>query len=243
MSEGYVPGELVLGVDIGITSIGWALRNGDTLMDVGVRIFPRAENPEDGSSLSLPRWLARASRRLTSRKARRLASLKHMICKEFKDEKGENGKPIYTYEDFLNAENKNSPFQQKMYPKKGKGKNKEEINPYYLRNKALKEKLTLDEFVCVILHIAKHRGYCDLNPGDLDDDSQEGDWQNNNAGKEKAVEKRSALVAISSLREEIAKHASAGAYLYSIMQKSNENHGENVRNRAVENKKGEKEPR
>ena len=55
-----------LGLDIGITSVGWSVINLDInrIEDLGVRIFNAAENPKDGSSLALPRRLARGRRRL-----------------------------------------------------------------------------------------------------------------------------------------------------------------------------------
>ena len=50
----------ILGFDIGITSIGWAYVEGEELKDCGVRIFTKAENPQNGESLALPRREARS---------------------------------------------------------------------------------------------------------------------------------------------------------------------------------------
>jgi CRISPR-associated endonuclease Csn1 len=53
--------KVILGLDLGITSIGWALVNVDDediannhIIDSGVRIFTIAEHPKDGKSLALP---------------------------------------------------------------------------------------------------------------------------------------------------------------------------------------------
>ncbi|WP_235182701.1 hypothetical protein [Gracilibacillus boraciitolerans] len=45
-----------IGLDIGVTSVGWAIINIDKnrLEDWGVRLFEVAENPKDGSSLAAP---------------------------------------------------------------------------------------------------------------------------------------------------------------------------------------------
>ncbi len=58
-----------LGLDIGIASVGWSvikLNENDEpvrIEDLGVRTFIAAENPKDGSSLALPRRIARGVRR------------------------------------------------------------------------------------------------------------------------------------------------------------------------------------
>ena len=70
-----------LGLDIGITSVGWSVINLDInrIEDLGVRIFNAAENPKDGASLALPRRAARGRRRLTRRKAYRINRVKKLI--------------------------------------------------------------------------------------------------------------------------------------------------------------------
>ena len=73
-----------LGLDIGITSVGWSVINLDInrIEDLGVRIFNAAENPKDGASLALPRRVARGRRRLTRRKAYRIKRVKKLILSE-----------------------------------------------------------------------------------------------------------------------------------------------------------------
>ena len=54
----------IIGLDVGIASVGWAVINKDKnrIEDLGVRIFKKAEEP-DGKSLNLARREARGSRR------------------------------------------------------------------------------------------------------------------------------------------------------------------------------------
>lgn len=130
----------VLGFDIGVASIGWALVENKELKDCGVRIFTKAEHPKDGSSLALPRRKARGVRRRLARRKARLNALKRLICDEF----GLNLK------DYLANVGK----LPKAYHI-----SKATKSPYQLRAEALNHKLEKDEFARVILHIAKHRGY------------------------------------------------------------------------------------
>lgn len=73
-----------LGLDIGITSVGWSIINLDEnrIEDLGVRIFNAAENPKDGASLAAPRREARGRRRLVRRKAYRVNRVKEMLVDE-----------------------------------------------------------------------------------------------------------------------------------------------------------------
>ena len=141
----------VLGFDIGVASIGWALVEDSVLKDCGVRIFTKAENPKDGSSLALPRREARSSRRRLARRKARLNELKRLVATEF----GLN------LEDFL----ANAGELPRAY-----GTSSETKSPYELRFEALNRKLEPLEFARVILHIAKHRGYGNKHAKDSNDD-------------------------------------------------------------------------
>lgn len=139
MTKQQSPNSLkVLGFDIGVASIGWAYVEGGEPKDCGVRIFTKAENPKDGSSLALPRREARGSRRRLARRKARLNELKRLITAEF----GLN------LEDFL------APAGELP-----KAYHTSKDSPYQLRFEALNRKLEPLEFARVILHIAKHRGY------------------------------------------------------------------------------------
>ena len=77
-----------LGLDIGTTSVGAAILNIDhygepnRIIDMHVRTFEAAENPNDGSSLAAPRREARGARRRNRRHKHRLDRIKALIQSE-----------------------------------------------------------------------------------------------------------------------------------------------------------------
>ena len=129
----------ILGLDIGISSVGWAMveiddaENPIRLIDLGVRVFERAEVPKTGDSLAAARRLARSVRRLTRRRAHRLLRARRLLKRE----------GVLQAADF--DEN---------------GLIKSLLNtPWQLRAAALDRKLTPLEWSAVLLHLIKHRGY------------------------------------------------------------------------------------
>lgn len=174
----------VLGFDIGVASIGWALVEDSVLKDCGVRIFTKAENPKDGSSLALPRREARSVRRRLARRKARLNELKRLVAAEFglnlEDFLANAGElprayklskcEIADYDSYKKrkAIRKNNNTQEKE--KLAQELEKWDTNPYKLRFEALNRKLEPLEFARVILHIAKHRGYGNKHAKDTNDD-------------------------------------------------------------------------
>ena len=71
-----------IGLDIGITSVGWAVLENNSsdepvrIVDLGVRLFERAEIPKTGESLAGPRRAARTTRRRLRRRRHRLDRIK-----------------------------------------------------------------------------------------------------------------------------------------------------------------------
>lgn len=139
----------IFGFDIGIASLGWAVVDFDDtaepenniyptgkIVKSGVRCFPVAENPKDGSSLAFPRRQKRSQRKLCRRKARRMAGIKSLFVA--------NG-----------LIDRASLFDEKENIYKARGK----ADVWDLRVKALTEKLTTVEFIRVLTHLAKHRGF------------------------------------------------------------------------------------
>ncbi|MED5075475.1 type II CRISPR RNA-guided endonuclease Cas9, partial [Anoxybacillus geothermalis] len=122
-----------IGLDIGITSVGWAVINLDIprIEDLGVRIFDRAENPQTGESLALPRRLARSARRRLRRREHRLERIRRLIIRE----------------GILTKEELDKLFEEKH-----------EIDVRQLRVEALDRKLNNDELARGLLHLAKRRG-------------------------------------------------------------------------------------
>lgn len=124
-----------LGLDIGITSIGWAVLDNENerIVDLGVRLFPGAENPKDGASLALPRREARSARRRTRRKRQRMRDLRRLIVES----------------NILKQEEMDTLFDKPSF----------NLTPWELRVAALDRKLNGQEMARVMLHTAKHRGF------------------------------------------------------------------------------------
>ena len=100
-----------IGLDIGITSVGWSVikndENGEPqrIIDLGSRIFDLAENSKDGSPFSKERRDARGGRRRLRRKKHRIERTKrlleryNLISKKEIDEMYENYRfPFNVYE-------------------------------------------------------------------------------------------------------------------------------------------------
>lgn len=164
----------VFGFDLGIASIGWAvvdfdneyydMETGEILADkvkgsgeisqgkiigCGVRSFPVAENPKDGSSLAAARREKRLSRRVCRRKARRKEGLRGLFA----------AKGL--------VENVNA-VTEEICKKQIGG------DVWDLRVKALQEKLSKEELVRVLYHLAKHRGFKSVRKAQEENDKDSG---------------------------------------------------------------------
>ena len=126
-----------IGLDIGIASVGWAVLENDDddepcrIIDLGVRIFKKAEQ-DNGDPLALPRREARSARRRLRRRRDRVLRIKK----------------LFEAEGRINIDE----FEAR-YEKAGL------TDVYRLRYEGLDRKLSNDELAQVLLHIAKHRGY------------------------------------------------------------------------------------
>ena len=75
----------IIGLDMGITSVGFATMMLDEkdepcrILRMGSRIFEAAENPKDGSSLAAPRRENRSMRRRLRRKRHRKERIRALI--------------------------------------------------------------------------------------------------------------------------------------------------------------------
>lgn len=128
-----------LGLDIGITSVGWAVLENNIdgepikIERLGVRIFDKAEHPKTGASLAEPRREARGQRRTIRRKRHRKDRIKQLIQ--------QNG--IMTRVEMAEM------FEHSQF----------ETSVYELRVQALERVFTKQEFVRVLIHLAQRRGY------------------------------------------------------------------------------------
>ena len=143
--------ERILGLDIGIASLGWAVinynredRSQNRIIKSGVRLFTKAEHPKDGSSLALPRRQARGARRTIKRKRQRMKKIKYLFVHYF----GLTKENLFVV---------NNGEDRTIYTQKGMAKeNRQDV--WELRDKALNKILTPIEFARVLTHIAKRRG-------------------------------------------------------------------------------------
>ncbi|TIX50483.1 type II CRISPR RNA-guided endonuclease Cas9 [Alteraurantiacibacter aquimixticola] len=119
-----------LGLDIGTNSIGWCLYDGDTIRNIGVRIFPDGRDPKSGASLAVDRRDARAMRRRRDRYLGRRSALVEVLV--------EHG---------LLPQDK-----QEAQALHGE-------DPYALRARALDEKLTPQQIGRALFHLNQRRGF------------------------------------------------------------------------------------
>lgn len=128
-----------IGLDIGITSVGWSVLEDDIngnpirIIDLGSRIFDAAENPKDGSALAKIRRDARGLRRRLRRKKHRVERTKNLLERY----------NIITKKE-LEELYSNYKFQYSVYE---------------LRVQGLDEKLTNKELARVLISMVKKRGY------------------------------------------------------------------------------------
>ncbi|WP_208651540.1 type II CRISPR RNA-guided endonuclease Cas9 [Ureibacillus thermophilus] len=110
----------VLGLDIGISSVGWGIIDTETMeiIDAGVRLFEEATRNANEERRGF-----RGSRRLKRRRNHRLERVKNL-------------------------------FEEYGIPTNSIGTG----NPYEIRCKALKEKVSLEELAIGLYHIVKRRG-------------------------------------------------------------------------------------
>ena len=133
----YSPKKYSLGLDIGTSSIGWAVLDLDKerIHDLGVRIFERPEDPQNGDSLAKPRRDARSARRRLKRRRQRLNHLKQFFI----------DRNILTKDQVEEVLDCKSDFNK--------------LDVYKLRAKALAEELSPEELLKVLYQIAKRRGF------------------------------------------------------------------------------------
>lgn len=134
-----------IGLDMGIASVGWAVLENDSMgepkriVNLGVRIFDKAETTE-GDSLAAARRGARCTRRRLRRRKHRLDRIKDLLQSESWIDK----------EAFMER------YYQGDLP-----------DVYWLRYEALNRMLQPEEFAQVLIHIAKHRGFRSTRKSEL----------------------------------------------------------------------------
>lgn len=119
----------VLGLDIGVASVGAALLGKDHIVGLHVRTFDKAETAKEGESLNTIRRAARLARRRIRRRAFRLLRLRRLLKREG-----------------LIASHDSTQLDSA-------------VSPWRLRTEGLDRKLDDREWAAVLYHIIKHRGF------------------------------------------------------------------------------------
>lgn len=146
----------VLGLDIGISSVGWGLlaldenNNPYKIIDVGSRIFSPGEVEKTGDSKAKERREKRRTRRVIRRREFRLDRVRNLLY-----EKGYLKGNITSNIVSVKNEELTTLFNNMI---NNYYKNKD-TNPYKLKVEALDRKLTNDELSIILVHYAKKRGY------------------------------------------------------------------------------------
>jgi CRISPR-associated endonuclease Csn1 len=191
----------ILGLDLGTNSIGWAVVDDENnkILGMGSRIFPMGvENLGDGDnevSKNASRTGARGVRRQFFRRRLR----KKILLKAL----SENKMCPLNEEDFKDWKN------TKMFPST-KLKDWFALNPYELRNKALTEKLNLEEIGRIFYHLIQRRGFLS--------NSRKGGSDDGAIFKGNAKEGK---IGITETQDKI-QNKTLGSYLYEIYPKENQ---------------------
>lgn len=119
----------VLGLDIGIASVGAALLADGHVLALYVRTFNKAETAEKGESLNKIRRESKSTRRRIRRRAFRLLRLRRLLKRE--------GLLLSSSPEALETT----------------------ISPWHLRAEGLHRKLAPSEWATVLYHLVKHRGF------------------------------------------------------------------------------------
>lgn len=186
----------ILGLDLGISSVGWALidlnddefvNNNDKvfakegkIIDCGSRIFDPCENTDKSPSAE-PRRIARLNRRRLTRKSNRCKKKIRKLC--------ETNFNLKLADDIFKNSLKNESFK----------------DIWILRKEALERKLTEIELSRVLCHIVKHRGWASRIK------SEESD-KKSDSGKMKS--------AIEELKNQLRENETVGYYYGKIKAES-----------------------
>lgn len=138
--------QYAIGLDIGITSVGWAAlaldadENPCGILDFGSRIFTAAEQPKTGASLAAPRREARSARRRLRRHRHRNERIRNLIVSS----------------GLLSKEELSQLFDGQL------------SDIYAVRVKALDTSVSRSELARIMLHLSQRRGFRSNRKGESD---------------------------------------------------------------------------
>lgn len=130
VEHGHQIDKRVLGLDVGVGSVGAALLAEDTILALHVRAFDKAETADKGESLNKERRDARSVRRRLRRRAHRLERLRRLFARRglLSGAEADALKPM-------------------------------SVSPWTLRAEGLDRKLSREEWAATLYHMVKHRGF------------------------------------------------------------------------------------
>lgn len=146
-------GPLTFGLDIGIASVGWAVLTDTSIINLGVRCFDAAEDPKTGDSLNEHRRLMKTQRNRLHRRVLRLKKLRRLL------------------RDIGAVPSADIAFFTSTSSKKGLPAKTE---PWELRAKGLDNRLDSADWVRVLYHIIKHRGFYAARKSETVNEEKEG---------------------------------------------------------------------
>lgn len=195
----------VLGLDLGSSSIGWALiHQPETdyekhhIAGMGVRIIPLSK--DDADEFSKGNAISKNASRTLKRGVRR-SMHRYKMRKQF----------LATVFKALNMMPSGNLFMLSA------------IELYGLRNKAVKEQITLQELARVLFHLNQKRGYKSNRKANNDEESESADVKiNENIADDdepKKIKKKGYLDLIAD-REELVKEQTIGQYFYQELLKN-----------------------
>lgn len=156
----------ILGLDLGTNSIGWALIDdkNNRILDTGVRIFPEGvdnlgDRQNEMSKNSTRRVFRQVRRQIFRRKLRKKILLKTLAKFKMCPLNDEQIKRWYKTGDFPDNKEMHEWLKE---------------NPYLLREKALKEKVSLTQLGRILYNIAQHRGFLSNSRSAGTDEKEEG---------------------------------------------------------------------
>ena len=162
----------ILGLDLGTNSIGWAIvdDSSNEIIDAGVRIFPEGvvaktigQGDREESKNAKRRDSRQLRRQFYRKRLRKIKLLRTLISLQMCPLKD-------TELDIWSKWDKQKKKEGRMAPEVHLPKNHPyclwlKQNPYELRDKALKEDLTLQEFGRVLYHLIQRRGFLSNRKG------------------------------------------------------------------------------
>lgn len=204
-----------LGLDLGTNSIGWALidEDNDEILGIGSRIFPEGvENLGEGEGREVSKNSSRTEDRGKRRQFFRKKLRKRLLLREL----SKSGLCPIDF-DKLKIWTDDSVFKTKEFNQWVK------LNPYELRDKAVKEKVELDELGRVFYHMIQRRGF---------------QSNSRSAGVEEGAiydgKPADGKIGINETKESIDKYKTLGSYLNNIRPEEGETFKsglERIRNR------------